>query len=919
MSISTQLARIQASRDTIRTKLVELGLAAPDAQLDALATVISEIANQGAVSIEIKENTSYTIPAGYHNGSGVVKAITDPEGDAGRYLLQVKTVTPTEAEQVITSDDGYYGLESVTVFPIPESYVKPEGTKEITENGTHDVKTYESVSVNVPEGEDLNEVLAEQEELIETLRTTLEGKAAGGSGKEPVLGELVVTENGMYDKPVIAALEITSGAYLTFREPINLDYESFPAEWKTEMASGKPFKFYSDGAVACLLNFPATGPSGISFSNLITGQLFIYMDNSPDPTLIKPNMWLMVQDNKYVKCEPPSITVVDTGSNIQNLTAVKEFFDITMNADGWNKVTVNVARDVVDVEELPTESIDPDKIYRLTEAMDPYVNIYVNMSAFDTPMTLEEYAISSQGFPPEGKFVFHLFDSLKTFDFDTMIPFGRDGTTFHVYISKEDGTAIFTQGEGYLELMRVVFNLSPDKNRGIVSSVEEANLSGDSYCIVIAENNKTIYGIPDEANNKIVMEYNGSEWVECGSSSSGMELNIAYGDTPPEDTTKLWCKCDEPSGVTIAEDIGKDITYTGTISGAVRTDAEYPLDTASVDGKIYSFYKKSVHCFDTKTETGSVLPVSIPVTSNMYWESPAIIGDTIYLYKDGHIFTFDTKTQLTAMLDVELTPTPNSGYRYRPVAVGTRIYSFSLYSAKVKVQRYDTITGDLTTLSTDGEYYINRATTFAYGKYIYFFGGDRGYYTSSNSINTEYAPKIERFNVETEMFDTPSKALFPDTIGDFGKIVHGSRIYLIGGYLAGRINNYNNHCNFDNIWCFDACTETITECTTRLPEIRIGGGGVCIGDVMYYLGGLKSNNTYGSPATNVLKYTLDKCEVADSNLLIVPSINRDKVKLINVDSTQIELGVAKVYKGNAENIGELVEAYLYKNGAWTLI
>jgi hypothetical protein len=161
MSISTQLARIQASRDTIRTKLVELGLAAPDAQLDALATVISEIANQGAVSIEIKENTSYTIPAGYHNGSGVVKAITDPEGDAGRYLLQIKTVTPTEAEQVITSDDGYYGLESVTVFPIPESYVKPEGIKEITENGTHDVKIYESVSVNIPKGEDLNEVLAE--------------------------------------------------------------------------------------------------------------------------------------------------------------------------------------------------------------------------------------------------------------------------------------------------------------------------------------------------------------------------------------------------------------------------------------------------------------------------------------------------------------------------------------------------------------------------------------------------------------------------------------------------------------------------------------------------------------------------------------------------------------------------------------
>lgn len=35
---------------------------------------------------------------------------------------------------------------------IPDGYILPSGTKEITENGTHDVKTYESVNVNVPTG-----------------------------------------------------------------------------------------------------------------------------------------------------------------------------------------------------------------------------------------------------------------------------------------------------------------------------------------------------------------------------------------------------------------------------------------------------------------------------------------------------------------------------------------------------------------------------------------------------------------------------------------------------------------------------------------------------------------------------------------------------------------------------------------------
>lgn len=48
--------------------------------------------------------------------------------------------------------DGKYKAFSKVVVnvPIPEGYIKPSGTKEITENGTHDVTEYGSVNVNVP-------------------------------------------------------------------------------------------------------------------------------------------------------------------------------------------------------------------------------------------------------------------------------------------------------------------------------------------------------------------------------------------------------------------------------------------------------------------------------------------------------------------------------------------------------------------------------------------------------------------------------------------------------------------------------------------------------------------------------------------------------------------------------------------------
>lgn len=75
MSASNEIQRLTDARDTIRDKIVSFGLAVSTAKLDDLADAIDSITNRGAITATVQDGSTYTIPEGYHNGSGTVSGV----------------------------------------------------------------------------------------------------------------------------------------------------------------------------------------------------------------------------------------------------------------------------------------------------------------------------------------------------------------------------------------------------------------------------------------------------------------------------------------------------------------------------------------------------------------------------------------------------------------------------------------------------------------------------------------------------------------------------------------------------------------------------------------------------------------------------------------------------------------------------
>jgi hypothetical protein len=212
-----------------------------------------------------------------------------------------------------------------------------------------------------------------------------------------------------------------------------------------------------------------------------------------------------------VSVEEPPCGVIADETAAQELAKLSFLFEAPSTpADGWNKVTVNVACDIVDVDELPTENIEEGKIYRVTKEGESVNDIYVVASGDGISCTLQE-VLAATAYPAESIMIYPVDELPATGD--PALPNESGGfAVLPVYVIRSTG-----EGHVYLDLSYHTGFMELGEmlelgigSKGVISNTSEATEDG-YYFLTYQSQPSTTYGIPNAHPVKRLVD---GAWVE---------------------------------------------------------------------------------------------------------------------------------------------------------------------------------------------------------------------------------------------------------------------------------------------------------------------------------------------------------------------------------------------------------------------
>lgn len=405
----------------------------------------------------------------------------------------------------------------------------------------------------------------------------------------------------------------------------------------------------------------------------------------------------------------------------------------------------------------------------------------------------------------------------------------------------------------------------------------------------------------------------------------GGELNIAYGLTPPSDTSKLWVRiADKPSEVTVKEatSFGKQVVSAYGFSTGPTTRQSL----AFCNGY---FYIKTHNTIYQYKDGEWVVAVNGTANNFKHYTAPAVVIGNKIFYLFGHsndsysvaaaspnsstknILVFDTETN--TYTHVTVSGISDKCQLGNAVTIGTKIYftagqdnsnSTSAYADSSKIYEIDS--ENPSTATHVGDFFatsdMRGASVVAVGSVLY---AKRVYFGSEGSI--PYLHWIEYFDTETKINSRTQVKITKGGVRNcfMPGINVGGVIYWFGGLgrnytpanlsydgdnvdYAQRFNTVTGDFDFITVGSHVGNSHNSTLLSsTELVFARVGG---------------VNNPAY--------KFT-GAYELENGKLLIQESLFNNIWQAVKVKDGALSIGVNGVFLGGTDGYAQSKDAYLY--------
>lgn len=386
---------------------------------------------------------------------------------------------------------------------------------------------------------------------------------------------------------------------------------------------------------------------------------------------------------------------------------------------------------------------------------------------------------------------------------------------------------------------------------------------------------------------------------------NNVELNIAFSETPPSDTSKLWIKTIEPKNVTLKNTLFGNYTFDEYYNNLPLVLSNYA--SCKIDNYIYLFggidvygeLSLDVYKYNLTTNKCTKLEIQLPAT--ICCMCCARVNNNIYFFGG-----WNGKTGSSGV-----------GYIYNSIYV------------------FDIETETFRTLTTKLPKNLTWSSCIAYNDYIYIFGG----FGSNNQMynNGSMANSIFCFNTRTEQFMNISTTI-PISTYKIGTICLDEYIYLLGGMNTSKIYRFSPQNN-----SIEECGALPTQYAEQFMMVNDGSNVYYINNnkivlyniltkessVIYTLShnitnssihlDLNNKNFYilgGTDIDLVSKFTIEQ-QLKENEMVIIYKHKNNMVSILKDSNYEIMLGIERVYMGDSNKVAQLVEAYIYDENLTT--